>query len=365
VSSPLAAPRRADELLAQVAGLVAIASPSHGEAELADHVEAVLRRSPWLAVERIDDNVVARTTGTGLRVILAGHLDTVPANGNAEPRLDGSVLWGLGSADMKGGLAVMLALAGEEGPPPIEVTWVFYAAEEVGREHSGLLAIERTRPDLLVGDAAILGEPTSARVEAGCQGVLKANLVLGGRRAHTARPWMGANAIHRLGPVLDRLAGWEARQPVVDGCRYRESLQAVSITGGVAGNVVPDEVLVVLSHRFAPDRTAEAAEAGVRALLQPLLDPALGDRLEVIDVAPAAPPCLTHPLLATLREATGAPPRAKLGWTDVAFFSERGIPAANFGPGDPELAHSAGERVSGADLLAVHAALRSVIFGAR
>lgn len=349
-------------LLGQVATLVAIPSPSHGEKVLADHVEGRLRASPWLAVDRIGDNVVASTSGSGQRVILAGHLDTVPANGNAEPRLDGSVLWGLGSADMKGGLAVMLALAAA-GRPDIEVTWVFYVAEEVSREHSGLLAIERARPGLLAGDAAILGEPTGAVIEAGCQGVLKLQLVLGGERAHTARPWMGVNAIHRLGPVLDLLAGATHREPTVDGCRYREALQAVEVSGGVAANVVPDEVRLVLNHRFAPDRDAAGAERAVRALLEPLLAPALGDRLEVIDVAPAAPPSLGHPMLAALLAATGAPPRAKLGWTDVAFFAERGVPAANFGPGDPELAHSAAERVDGADLVAVHAALRALLFG--
>jgi succinyl-diaminopimelate desuccinylase len=340
---------------------MAIPSPSHGEAALADHVEAQLRARPWLVVDRIGDNVVARTDGGGPRLILAGHLDTVPANGNAEPRLDGTVLWGLGSADMKGGLAVMLELAAA-GPPAISVTWVFYAAEEVSREHNGLLAIERARPELLLGDVAILGEPTGAVIEAGCQGVVKLQLVVGGARAHTARPWMGVNAIHRLGPILEVLATTAQRRPVVDGCQYREALEAVGITGGVAGNVVPDEVRLALNHRFAPDRDAGAAETAVRALLDPVLDPAQGDRLVVTDTAPAAPPALGHPLLAALVAATGAPARAKLGWTDVAFFAERGIPAANFGPGDPELAHSAGERVEGADLTAVDRALRQLIF---
>jgi succinyl-diaminopimelate desuccinylase len=174
---------------------------------------------------------------------------------------------------------------------------------------------------------------------------------------------MGVNAIHRLGPVLDVISSAELRQPVVDGCRYREALQAVRVAAGVAGNVVPDEVRLALNYRFAPDRDAAAAETALRALLAPVLDPALGDRIEVTDVAPAAPPSLGHPLLATLLAATGQPPRAKLGWTDAAFFAERGIPAANFGPGDPELAHTSGERVSGADLLAVHAALSALIFG--
>ncbi len=347
-------------LLDRVAGLVSIPSPSHGEGALADHVERRLRSVPWLTVDRVGDNVVARTGGAGARLILAGHLDTVPANGNAVPRVDGDVLWGLGTADMKGGLAVMLELA--EGPAPaIDVTWVFYVAEEVAREHSGLLAVERERPDLLTGDAAVLGEPTGAVIEAGCQGVVKFDVVLGGERAHTARPWMGVNAIHRLGPILDRLAGADQREPVIDGCQYREALQAVRVDGGVAGNVVPDEVRLALNHRYAPDRDAAAAEAAVRSLLEPLLDPALGDHLDVTERAPAASPSLDHPLLASLLAATGAPARAKLGWTDVAFFAERGIPAVNFGPGDPELAHTAAERVTGGDLVAVHAALSALV----
>lgn len=348
------------ELLDRVAELVAIPSPSHGEAALADHVEARLRATPWLDVARVADNVVARTAGDGRRVLLAGHLDTVPPNGNETPRRDGDVLWGLGSADMKGGLAVMLELAAEAAPPPVEVTFVFYVAEEVARADSGLLALERARPELLAADVAVLGEPTGAVVEAGCQGVCKLDVTLRGARAHTARPWAGRNAVHRLGPLLEAVAAWPGRQPVIDGCRYREAMQAVRVAGGVADNVVPDEVRLSLNHRFAPDRTAGDAEAAVRACLAPFLED--GDEVEVTDVAPAAPPGLDDPTLARLVAETGVAPRAKLGWTDVAFFAERQIPAANFGPGDPVLAHTAGERVTAGDLLAVHRILRRVLW---
>lgn len=351
------------DLLDLVAELVAIPSPSHAEAAIADEVEKRLAATTWLSVERVGDNVVARTSGRGRRVILAGHLDTVPANGNATPRRQGDLLWGLGAADMKAGLAVMLALAGEAAPPAVELTLVFYVAEEVARCHSGLLAIERERPDLLVGDAAVLGEPTGGVVEAGCQGVLKLDVSLSGRRAHSARPWTGDNAIHRLAALLARVAEWSERRPLVDGCRYREALQAVGVEGGVADNVVPDLAVVRLNHRFAPDRSASEAEAALRAYLAPVLD-ADRDHLEVVDVAPAAAPGLADPTIARLVGATGAAPRAKLGWTDVAFFAERGIPAANFGPGDPEVAHSAGERVAGAEVDEVHAALRQVLYEA-
>jgi succinyl-diaminopimelate desuccinylase len=349
-------------LLAATAELVAIASVSHHEKELADHIEERLGRVRALSVDRVGDNVVARTDPRhGQRLILAGHLDTVPPAGNASPELDGETLWGVGAADMKGGLAVMLLLAEEAGAATVDLTLVFYAGEEVARVHNGLLEVDRAAPELLAGDAAVLGEPTGARVEAGCQGVLKVDVVVGGRRSHTARPWMGVNAIHRLGPVIAAVDGYQPRQPVISGCRYREALQAVAVGGGVAANVVPDRATLRLNHRFAPDRDAAGAEAAVRRLLDPLLDPTAGDRLEVTDTAPAAPPGLDHPLIGRLLEASGRPAQAKLGWTDVAFFAERGIPAVNFGPGDPALAHTAGERVDAGQLDAAYLSLRALI----
>ncbi|HET9690415.1 MAG TPA: succinyl-diaminopimelate desuccinylase [Acidimicrobiales bacterium] len=355
----------AADLLEATASLIAVASESGDEAALAGRVEAALRAAPWLEVDRIGDNVVARTReGVGdpahPRVLLAGHLDTVPANGNGAPRIDGDTLWGLGAADMKGGLAVMLDLA-TAGPTGVPATWVFYAREEVARSQNGLLEVAAARPDLLAADVAVVGEPSGAVIEAGCQGVLKAVVTVCGRRAHSARPWMGVNAVHRLAPVLAALASADERRPEIDGCRYREALAAVAVGGGVAGNVVPDRAEVTLSHRFAPDRDAAAAEGWLRSLLAPHLDADLGDHLEVVDRAPSAAPGLGHPVLARLLAATGAPPRAKLGWTDVAFFAERGVPAVNFGPGDPELAHRADERVERAELVAVRAALADVL----
>ncbi len=325
-------------------------------------MESDLRGVDRLDVRRIGDNVVARTNlGRTRRVVLAGHLDTVPPNGNDRSRLADDVLWGLGSADMKGGLAVMLDLARSVPEPSVDITWAFYVAEEVAREHNGLLQIEAADPALLRADAAILGEPTGSVVEAGCQGVLKVQIRLGGVRAHTARPWMGVNALHRLGPVLDRLSAAEARQPVIDGCRYREAVQAVQAEAGVAANVVPDSATLLVNHRFAPDRDEHSAEAALREWLDPLLDPALGDTMTVIDSSPAAAPSLSSPLLAALLRSTESPPRAKLGWTDVAFFAERGIPAVNFGPGDPELAHTAEERVSRQDLESARASLANLL----
>lgn len=349
-------------LLARCAELVDIPSVSHHEAAITDHLEALLRAVSWLEVERVGENVVARTDlGRPQRLILAGHTDTVPANGNERARVDGDTLYGLGSADMKAGCTVFLELARAVAEPAVDLTYVFYACEEVGQEHNGLVQLLGNRPELLAGDAAILGEPTGARVEAGCQGTLRAEVTLAGARAHTARPWMGRNAVHRLGPVLDRLAGYAERRPVLDGCEFREAIQAVKVDGFAAYNVVPDRATVVVNHRFAPDRTADEAFAHVREVVGPALDEAGGDSMTLLESAAPAAPSLTHPLIAALVAGSGAPARAKLGWTDVSFFAARGVPATNYGPGEPTVAHTAGEHVTGEQLEAVYATLLSVI----
>lgn len=339
-----------DGLFGLATALVAVPSVSHHEEQMADAVEAALDLCPWLTVDRVGSNVVARTDlDRGSRVLLAGHLDTVsPVAGNEEPRIVGDTLYGVGAADMKGGLAVFLHLAGALPEPAVDVTWCFYVCEEVDQRFNGLRHLWEYRPELLEADAAILGEPTGGVVEAGCQGTLRVRIGLEGARAHTARPYAGRNAIHRLAPVLAALARYESRRTLLDGCEYVEQLQAVEVTGGVAGNVVPDEASVVVNHRFAPDRTVEQAEASVRETLGRHLEP--GDKWELVEFAAGAPPALDHPLLAGLVEATGSSPRAKLGWTDAASLWAHGIPAANFGPGDPSLAHTPGEYVTAGDL---------------
>lgn len=349
------------DLLALTAELIEIPSVSLDEAAMADRVQAHCTAAGGLDVTRVGDNVVARTHGGHpQRLLLAGHLDTVPPNGNERAFLEGDRVAGLGAADMKGGVAVMMALAAA-ARPAVDVTWVWYVAEEIAREHSGLLAMESARPDLLEADAAVLCEPTGAVPEAGCQGTMHLRVTLRGERAHTARPWMGTNAIHRLTDVLAEVRAYEPRRPVLDGCTYAEALQATSVSGGVAGNVVPDEAVLVVNHRFAPDRTPRQATEAVLALLAPHVGD--GDSLEVVEMAPAAPPGLDHPLLATVVEAAGghAAVRAKLGWTDAAFFAERGVPALNFGPGDPALAHTAGEYVTRDSLETVYGTLATVI----
>ncbi len=349
------------DLLALTADLVDVASESFAEAVLADRVEADLRAVPGLEVTRSGDNVVARTTlDRPTRVVLAGHLDTVPAvGGNDRARIEGDTLHGVGAADMKAGLAVMLALTATVPDPAVDVTWVFYAREEVAAPHSGLGELARERPDLLAGDLAILGEPTDGAIEAGCQGTLRAEVVLAGARSHTARPWMGRNAIHRLGDLLAAVHAVPERRPVLAGCEYREALQAVKVEGGVAGNVVPDRAVLTLNHRFAPDRTVEEATAHVREVVAPFLGE--GDSFAVVDAAPAAAPAVDHPLLARVIADHDLEVRSKLGWTDVARFAELGVPAANLGPGDSTLAHTPEEHVRRAPIEACHAVLADLI----
>ena len=346
------------DLLALTRELVLVPSVSGEERALADLVEARLRDAPWLEVTRLGDNVVARTNlGRAERVVLAGHLDTV--QGDQAPREEAGTLWGLGSVDMKGGLAVMLDLATGVPVPACDVTYAFYACEEVERARSGLLALDRERPGLLGGSVAVVCEPTGCAVEAGCQGVLKATVTLSGRRSHVARPSAGRNAVHRLAPLLAAVAGWEPRRPELDGCRYQESLQAVRVAGGVASNVVPPRAEVELNYRFAPDRDVAGAVEALGEIVGEFLESE--DTMEVTDSAPAAPPSLHSPRLTALLAASGEAVRPKLGWTDVAFFAERGIPAANFGPGDPELAHTAGEHVTRSALERARAVLGQVL----
>jgi succinyl-diaminopimelate desuccinylase len=365
MSDPVPALADADsgDLLLLTAALVAVPSPSHREEQLAAAVEERLRaRAPGLVVEHVGENVIARTgLGRDRRVVLGGHLDTVPPNGNQEPRVEGDVLHGLGSADMKGGLAVLLRLAEELAADPErarhDVTLVFYEGEEVADEHNGLRHLFDDRPELLAGDFAVLLEPTDGWVEAGCQGTLHVRASFDGIRAHSARPWIGRNAIHEAAPVLARVAAHETDTVDVDGLTYRESLEVVSIEAGVARNVVPDACSFVVNRRFAPASTVDEAIEQLLALLKD------ADEVEVLSVSPAAPPNLDHPLVAEFIDTLALPVRPKLGWTDVARFAGRGVPAVNFGPGDPEVAHTAGELVTRASVARVYEVLARFVTG--
>jgi succinyl-diaminopimelate desuccinylase len=325
------------------AALVDIPSESRGEARIADEVEAALRaQTSGFEIIRNGDAVLARTSlGRPSRVLLAGHLDTVPVADNLPSRFEGDELHGCGTADMKSGDAVFLHLAATVADPAHDLTLVMYDCEEIDSAANGLGRIERELPDWLTADVAILGEPTAGYIEAGCQGTLRVVVSANGTRAHSARSWLGDNAIHKLGAVLDRLAAYRPRRVDIDGCEYREGLSAVRIDGGVAGNVIPDAASVTVNFRFAPDRSVDAALTHVHEVLD-----GLDVQLELTDAAAGARPGLSQPAAKALVEAAGGQVRAKYGWTDVSRFAALGIPAVNFGPGDPNLAHRRDERVA-------------------
>jgi succinyl-diaminopimelate desuccinylase len=340
------------DVLTLTRALVDVPSVSGAEERLADAVEAALRGLGGLEVERVGNAVLARTNlDLPSRVVLAGHLDTVPIADNvpSDLRLVDGVqrLYGCGTTDMKSGDAVMLRLAARFGVPGArpahDLTFVFYDNEEVASALNGLGRVARERRGWLYGDLAVLMEPTDGEIEAGCQGTLRAVLEVPGRRAHSARSWLGVNAIHDAAGILAALAAYPAREVEIDGCTYREGLNAVAIDGGVAGNVIPDVCRVTVNFRYAPDRDEDAAEAHVREVFAGALD--AGATLTVVDNAGGALPGLAEPAAAAFIEAVGRPARAKLGWTDVARFAAFGIPAVNYGPGDPQLAHTREEHL--------------------
>ncbi|HLT67135.1 MAG TPA: succinyl-diaminopimelate desuccinylase, partial [Microbacterium sp.] len=327
------------------------------EAPLADAIEQAVRDCPHLEVTRHGNTVVARTDlGRAQRVVIAGHIDTVPINGNVPTRdieIDGEPhLWGRGTVDMKAGVAVQLKLAAELADPVHDITWVWYDNEEVAAAKNGLGRLARTRPELLEGSFAILGEPSNGGIEGGCNGTLRAVVRTRGMRSHSARSWKGENAIHFAAPILSKLAGYTARTIAVDGLEYREGLNAVRISGGVAGNVIPDLCEVEVNYRFAPDKTADEAVRRVKAFFDEY-------EVEITDLAGGARPGLDAPLARSFAEAVGGVPKPKYGWTDVARFSELGIPAVNYGPGDGQLAHHDEERVPVSQIEAVEQGLRA------
>ena len=341
------------DVVALTEALVDIESVSRNEKPLADEIERALGGLEHLTVTRIGNALVARTDlGHQERVVIAGHIDTVPVNRNLPVRNDGDRLHGLGTCDMKGGVAVALRLAHEVPAPNRDVTFVFYDCEEIEDVHNGLGHIAAERPDLVQADFAILMEPSDGVVEAGCQGTLRVEVTATGERAHSARSWRGSNAIHKAGEILRRLNEYDARRPVIDGLEYHEGLNAVTITGGVATNVLPDECVVTVNFRFAPDRSEADALVFVREYFD-------GFEVEVTDSAPGALPGLGVPAAKAFVDAVGGTVNPKFGWTDVARFTGLGVPAVNFGPGDPMLAHKQEEFVPIEQLRSCEAMLRT------
>ena len=322
------------------AALIDIPSVSGEEAALADAIEEALRdQAPHLTITRDGNSIIARTElGRPSRVVLAGHIDTVPIADNVPSFVEGERLYGCGSTDMKSGVAIQLHLAVTLTDPRADLTFFFYECEEVEAARNGLARIAKNSPEQLTADFAILLEPTSGLVEGGCQGTMRAEVTVRGVRAHSARAWLGENAIHEAHEILTALAGYEAERVMVDGLEYREGLQAVAIKGGVAGNVIPDELVLTVNYRFAPSKSEADAERFLRRFFD-------GYALNIVDRAPGALPGLNVPIAQDFIAAVGEPPAPKFGWTDVARFSALGIPAVNFGPGNPALAHTEDENV--------------------
>ena len=334
-----------------------IESVSGNEKELADSIEQALKAYYHLEVIRDGDAIVAKTNlGREKRVVIAGHIDTVPVANNLPVKLvsleRSHVLFGRGTVDMKAGVAVQLKLAAELTEPNVDVTWVFYDHEEVDSALNGLGRISRNRPELLEGSFAVLCEPSNARVEGGCNGTMRVSIKLSGVKAHSARPWMGENALHKAAGPLSILANYVPLEVEVDGLTYRESLNAVLLSAGIAANVIPDEAVITVNYRFAPSKSHVEAEAYLRQVFE-------GYELEVTDFADGARPGLDLPEAAAFVQATGTEPFPKYGWTDVARFSALGIPAVNFGPGDPNKAHADDEAVEIDQIYSCENALRN------
>ena len=337
------------DLVTLLRALVDLESVSGNERDIAEAVQESLSSYDHLDVQRDGDLVMARTDlGRDDRIVIAGHLDTVPVADNLPSWTTGEgdelLIWGRGSCDMKGGVAVQLAAAARLQEPNRDITWIFYDNEEVAEEHNGLARVARNHPDWLTGSFAVLGEPSNAGIEGGCQGTLRVSVTIAGVAAHSARAWMGNNAIHDAASLLNRLATYEPRKVLVDGLTYREGLNAIKISGGIAGNVIPDRCTVEINYRFAPDKSADQAIAYLRD------DVLAGFDLEVLDAVAGARPGLDQPAAAAFVAAVGAEPSAKFGWTDVARFAAMGVPAVNFGPGNPSKAHADDEFCPAAEL---------------
>ena len=351
-----------DSLLGQI---MAVYSVSDAEGPLTDRVERFLKRYPHLQVHRDGDTIV----------------DTVPVLDNfppkwlapGDPLIDKDVaemypgtpvMWGRGATDMKASDAVLLYLAATLTDSKVDLTFVFYDHEEVAAEYNGLGRVVEDHPDWIQGDFAIIGEPTSCGIEAGCNGTMRFDVIANGVAAHSARAWMGDNAIHKAAEILNRLVAHKDEAVDVDGLIYQEGLNATLISGGNGTNVIPSECRVHVNYRFAPDKTLAEAKAlmigeGAESELGNGEHPATGGffhgfDIEMRDESPSARPGMSDPLVQSLvklvEERTGRQPLAKLGWTDVARFSQLGVPAVNLGAGSPLLAHKNNEQVPNSDL---------------
>lgn len=289
--------------------------------------------------------VVGRRTGRPL-ILLVGHLDTVPSQGAPPPFVDGDRLYGLGSCDMKGGLAVMLHLLESPGvvDGPFDVIGVFYDAEEGPADANGLEPVLNQLGWLLDAELAVVLEPSDSEIQLGCNGTLNATVEFHGKSSHSARPWWGENAVTKAGEWLSKLHSRAPESFIIDGLEYREVMSVTMASGGIARNIIPDRFTLNLNYRFSPEKTIDEAIQQLMTVCD------VADAVTVFDAAPAGPVNRNHPLVARLHDVSEAPYTAKQGWTDVARLGTRGVLGVNFGPGEASQAHQAGESVRITDL---------------
>jgi succinyl-diaminopimelate desuccinylase len=354
----------AGRLAARTLELVDVPSVSRGEAELHRHVARVLDR-PGLELSFANDDCLLYSTGRRVGtplVLLAGHLDTVPPQDNIPGRLDGDEVIGLGASDMKGGLAVMIELglwfADERPSLDVDVALVFFSREELALSESSLPGLFAASPLPDEADLVVVMEPTDNTIQAGCLGNINARLAFTGESAHSARPWLGVNAIAKAVEGLAPIVRVEPLEVDAGGLTFVEVLSVTGIEGGIAQNVIPDRTTCLLNFRYAPGRTPEEAEERLRELVGE------AGELEIQSNAPSARVAVGSPLVERLRRAGDFAVQPKQAWTPVAEFAMRGLDAINLGPGATRYAHRRDERVVAGELARTHEALQRFVTGA-
>jgi succinyl-diaminopimelate desuccinylase len=351
----------ADRLAQRTLELVDVPSESLHEAEIRERVRFLVP-PPFAAVFEGDDAFFwARERRSDVPLlVLAGHYDTVPAQGNLPGRIDAGAVHGCGASDMKGGVAVALELVRELAvtePGPVDVGLVLFGREELPPEHNPLPALFDGCPLVREADLAVLLEPTDLTIQAGCLGNVSARITFHGVGGHSARPWLAENAIHAAIEGLARIATLERREAVIDGLPFYEVASVTRIEAGVADNVVPDEALATVNLRYPPDRTPAEAEELLRSLVP------TDTSVEITGNSPPGDVSVDAPLVRALEAAGSLPIEPKQAWTNVADFTARGIPAVNFGPGATRYAHRRDELVEIASLERAYDALRRVALG--
>jgi succinyl-diaminopimelate desuccinylase len=331
----------ADRLASRALELVDVPSESRDEATLAAHVLGVLRDGGVDVRDAGDSCILAGVTARGERpfVLLTGHLDTVPAQGNRPGRRDADAVHGLGAADMKGAVAVMLELALARPATTLDLGYVLFPREELPFGESALTPLLEREPGLREADLVVVMEPTANAIHAGCLGNVNATWTFHGRSGHSARPWLADNAIHRAAEGIRAVAQVEPIPHDFDGLRFTEVVSVTRIASGIAGNVIPGEAVATVNYRYAPGRSAADAETWLRDLCDPY------GTLVIEGNAPSAPVAVGNPLAQRLIATGDLAVEAKQAWTPVAEFAAAGVDAVNFGPGDPAQAHAREEHV--------------------